>query len=180
LRFPRQQTTIRDWPDWAEPRDLKATDPHRCHRVLDSKAERRRVAPEVREPGDRSGRRSRPDALIGHFRRAFSLSDGQTSQLGYIRRDSIYACLTLREDMLSGLPLGVRHLGTSRRGRRVDVRDPPHRLAMPTFAIEDAARACRVPIEFIGGTRRMYPNGRRRWRASGRWPWTPRRRDWRP
>ncbi len=90
----------RDWPTAAELKDPRATDPDRYCRVLESIAERRRVVPEVREQTAPTGERSGRDALVDHLRQAFRLTEGQTRQLGYIRRGAIYACVMLRADML--------------------------------------------------------------------------------
>ena len=105
----------RDWPTAVELKDLKATDPDRYRRALDSIAERRGVAPEVREQSAPAGKRSGLDALVDHLRKAFNLTEGQTSQLGLIRRGAVYACVTLRADKFASVDdlFGSGHLPDS-------------------------------------------------------------------
>lgn len=74
--------------------------------------------------------------LLDHLRRAFATSEGTAAGLALIRRGAIYACVTLRADMISGLPLRLYRVdapgaGRSVRGARVDLSDPRTRYGMP-------------------------------------------------
>jgi len=124
----------RDWPTANELKRLKATDRDAYRRVLDSIAERRGVAPDPRAVCTPAAKRGGVDQLVEHLRRAYSLTDGETSQLGLIRRGAICSCVTLRADMLSGVPVRPYRLGAEARGRRLDLADPLRRLGMPTTA----------------------------------------------
>ena len=110
---------------------LKATDPDAYRRELDALHVRRGIP--VSSPAAPREARSM-DAMLAHFRQAYGLSDGQTSQLGYIRRGAVYACVTLRADMLASLPIKAYRLGATGRGRKIDVRDPLARRGMPVTA----------------------------------------------
>ena len=79
----------RDWPTAAELKDLKATDPDRYRRELDAIAERRGFVPNARDDAPADGRRTGIDQLIEHLRKAYGLTEGQTSQLGLIRRGAV-------------------------------------------------------------------------------------------
>lgn len=72
--------------------------------------------------------------MAAFFKTAYGLSDGQTSQLAYIRRGTVYACVTIRSDMLAALPIKGYRLGNNGRGRKVDVTNPAKRLGMPLTA----------------------------------------------
>lgn len=76
------------------------------------------------------------DGLIAQLREAFNLDEGQAAKLSLVRRGAIYACVSLRADMIAGLPLCLYRVtgadaARSLPGRRVSVRDPRARLGMP-------------------------------------------------
>ena len=133
-------STLASHPSAETLKALKATDPVRYREEL-AEIERRRLGGDQRAhhhtpgaAGDATpyGRATgTEDQLVEHLRMAYGLDDGSVSQLRRIRRSVIYACVTLRADMLSGLPLKVYRIGGGQ-GRAVDVRDPLARLGMPT------------------------------------------------
>ena len=94
-----------------ELKGLKRSDPDRYRRELDAIAERRGFTPTARKDAPADGRRTGIDQLIEHLRKAYGLTEGQTSQLGLIRRGAVYACVTLRADMLAGIPIRVYRFG---------------------------------------------------------------------
>lgn len=74
------------------------------------------------------------DQVAQYFREAFNLGYGKASSLAYIYRSAIYSCVTLRADMICGLPLKAYRLGVSGRGKRIDLKRPSNRLCMPNTA----------------------------------------------
>ena len=77
------------------------------------------------------------DALAEHLRRAYGLDEGAAGGLALIRRGAVYACTTLRADMLSGLPIRLYRVAPSpagraaRTARTVNLRNPRTRYGMP-------------------------------------------------
>lgn len=68
---------------------------------------------------------------MSQLQEAFALDEGQAAKLSLIRRGAIYACVTLRADMLAGLPLRLYRLDGTGKGRAVTVREPWQRYGMP-------------------------------------------------
>lgn len=109
---------------------LKTRDPDRYRQELAAIEERYGTAGPPAPVAPTGQRASGIDSFLAHMREAFGLNEGQTSQLGLIRRGAVYACATLRADMLSSLPVRAYKLGGGR-GRQVDIRDPLRRMGMP-------------------------------------------------
>lgn len=80
------------------------------------------------------------DSLVANFQKLFDLDRGQAAKLSLVRLGTIYACVTLRADMISGLPLCLyRNTGEGAREHR------RRRIAAPgNVRNADAARAERV------------------------------------
>jgi len=112
---------------------LKAVDPAAYQTALDAISEKRGI-PVASRPATVNPRQRTADAMLSHFVAAYGLSEAQAGQLDYIRRGAIYACVTLRSDMLASLPIKAYRLGAGGRGRKVDVRDPLARRGMPMAA----------------------------------------------
>lgn len=69
--------------------------------------------------------------LVEQYRRMFNLDETVAGQLGYIYRTAVFACVSLRADLLSGLPIRLYRIGKGASRTSRDVRDPLMRLGMP-------------------------------------------------